>query len=172
VLTVGFRLKPRFVVRLQGAQDREFSQVHGYHGPDTSPASDPPVDRAYLTITPSIRTFAALASYERSGLRVAAGASLNRTRLDIDDGAALQRDEQTRLGLVVEAGAEWPRGTLVMAELWGQYHLVPSQEYGPVSVYSGGQLIATLPASEASFSHFAVGLGIGVRLGRRGSRAP
>ena len=172
VLTVGYRLKPRIVLRLQGAQDREFSHVEGYHGPSSSPTSDPPVDRAYLTITPSIRTFAVLASYERSGLRVAAGPSLNRTRLEIDDGGGVRREQGTRPGLVVEAGVEWPSRTLVMVELWAQYHLVPSQEYGPVPVTSGGQLIATLPASTASFSHFTAGLGIGLRLGRTGSGAP
>jgi len=59
-----------------------------------------------------------------------------------------------------------------MVELWAQYHLVPSQEYGPVPVTAGGQLIATLPASAASFSHFTAGLGIGLRLGRMGSGAP
>lgn len=172
VLTVGYRLKPRIVLRLQGAQDREFSQVDGYHGPSSSPRPGAPVDRAYLTITPSIRTFAALASYERSGFRVAAGPSLNRTRLDIDDGGGVRREERTCPGLVVEAGVEWPRRTLVMVELWAQYHLIPSQEYGPVPVTSGGQLIATLPASTVSFSHFTAGLGIGLRLGRMGSGAP
>jgi hypothetical protein len=171
VLTVGYRLKPRIVLRLQAAQDREFSQVHGYHGPNTSPGSSAPPDRAYLTVTPSIRTVAALASYERSGFRMAAGPSVNRTCLEIDDGVGVWREQHTGLGLVVEAGAEWPRGTLVMVELWGQYHLAPSQEYGPVPVSPGGQLIATLPASTASFSHFTVGLGIGLRLGRMGSGA-
>jgi hypothetical protein len=172
VLTVGYRLKPRIVLRLQGAQDREFSHVDGYHGPATRPTSDAPLDGAYLTVTPSIRTFAALASYERSGFRVAAGPSLNRTRLDIDDGGGNRREQRTRPGLVVEAGVERPRRTLVMVELWAQYHLVASQEYGPVPVSSGGQLIATLPASTVSFSHFTVGLGIGLRLGRIGSGAP
>jgi hypothetical protein len=172
VLAVGYRLTPRIVLRLLGARDREFANVEGYHGPSTSPESDPPVDRGYVTVTPSLRTFAALASYERSGLRVGAGPSLNRTRLEIDDGAGIRREEGTRPGLVVEAGAEWPRGTRVMVELWGQYHLVGSQEYGPVPVSSGGQLVATLPAGSASFSHFTVGLGIGVRLGRTGSGAP
>jgi hypothetical protein len=59
-----------------------------------------------------------------------------------------------------------------MVELWAQYHLVASQEYGPVPVSSGGQPVATLPATTVSFSHFMVGLGIGVRLGRMGSGAP
>jgi hypothetical protein len=160
------------VLRLQGAQDREFSHVDGYHGPATRPTSDAPLVGAYLTVTPSIRTFAALASYERSGFRVAAGPSLNRTRLDIDDGGGNRREQRTRPGLVVEAGVERPRRTLVMVELWAQYHLVASQEYGPLPVSSGGQLVATLPASTVSFSHFTVGLGIGLRLGRLGSGAP
>lgn len=172
MLTVGYRLKPRIVLRLQGAPDREFSHVEGYHGPGSSPTSDPPVDRAYLTVAPSIRTFAALASYESSGFRVSAGPSLNRTRLEIDDGGGTRREQGTRPGLVVEVGVERPRGTLVMVELWAQYHLIGSQEYGPVPVSSGGQLIATLPASTASFSHFTAGLGIGLRLGRMGSGAP
>jgi hypothetical protein len=172
VLTVGYRLKPRIVLRLQGAQDREFSRVEGYHGPSSSPTSDAPADRAYLTVTPSIRTFAALASYERSGFRVAAGPSLNRTRLEIDDGSGIRREQRTRPGLVVETGVEWPRRTLVMVELWAQYHLMGSQEYGPVPVSSGGQAIATLPASAASFSHFTAALGIGLRLGRMGPGAP
>jgi hypothetical protein len=172
MLTGGYRLKPRIVLRLEGAPDREFSHVEGYHGPSSSPTSDAPVDRAYLTVTPSIRTFAALASYERSGFRVAAGPSLNRTRLEIDDASGIRREQRTRPGLVVETGVEWPRRTLVMVELWAQYHLIGSLEYGPVPVSSGGQLIATLPASTASFSHFVAGLGIGLRLGRLGSGAP
>jgi hypothetical protein len=164
-------LKPRIVLRLQGAQDREFSHVGDMRSqlqPDIGSADN----RAYLTITPSIRTFAALAAYERSWFRVAAGPSLNRTRLEIDDGGGIRREEQTHPGLVVEAGVEWPRRTLVVVELWAQYHLIPSQEYGPVPVTAGGQLIATLPASTASFSHFPAGLGIGLRLGRMGSGAP
>lgn len=170
--SVGYRLKPRIVLRVQGIQDREFSQVHGYHGPNTAPSSDPPTDRAYVAITPTIRTLAALAFYEGPGLRVGAGPSLNRTSLEVDAGTGIQREQQTRLGLVVEAGAEWPRRTRVMVELWGQYHVVPSQAYGPVPVSSGGQVIATLPASLASFSHFTAGLGIGLRLGQMGSGAP
>ena len=172
VLTVGYRLRPSIVLRLQGAQDHEFSHVDGYHGPSSSQRRDAPVDRAYLTITPSIRTFAVLASYERSGFRVSAGPSLNRTRLEIDDGGGVTSEQRTCPGLVVEAGVEWPRRTLVMVELWAQYHFVPSQEYGPVPVPSSGQPIATLPASTASFSHFTAGLGIGLRLGRMGSGAP
>jgi len=172
VVTVGYRLKPRIELRVQAAQDREFSHVEGYHGPSTRPTPGAPADRASLTITPSIQTVAALASYERSGFRVAAGPSLNRTRLEIDDGGGIQREQQTGLGLVVEAGVVGPSRTRVMVELWAQYHLVPSQEYGPVPVASGGQLIATLPASTASFSHITVGLGIGLRLGRMGSGAP
>ncbi len=166
VLTVGYHLKPRIGFRLQASPDREFPHVEGYHGPATRPTPGGPADRVDLTVTPSIQTFAALVSYERFGLRLAAGPSLNRTRLDIDGGGDVVREQATSLGLVVEAGGEWPRGTRVMVELWGQYNLVPSLEYGPVPVSSGGRLVATLPASSASFSHFTAGLGIGLRLGR------
>lgn len=172
VLTVGYHLKPRIGLRLQASPDREFAHVDGYHGPTTRPTPGAPADRADLTVTPSIQTFAALASYERFGLRVAAGPSLNRTRLDIHGGDETVREQETRLGLVVEVGGEWPRGTRVTAELWGQYNLVPSLDFGPVPVTSGGRLIATLPASSASFSHFTAGLGIGVRLGHTGSGKP
>lgn len=166
VLTVGYHLNPRLGLRLQAFRDREFPHVEGYHGPTTRPTPGAPADRADLTVTPSIQTFAALASYERFGLRVAAGPSLNRTRLDIDGGGESVREQETRLGLVLEAGGEWPRGTRVMVELWAQYNLVGSLEYGPVPVSSGGRLVATLPASTASFNHFTAGLGIGLRLGR------
>jgi len=172
VVTVGYRLKPRIELRLLGTQDHEFGDVEGYHGPSTSPSSAAPADRAYLTITPSVRTFAALVTYARSGFRVGAGPSLNRTRLEIDDGSQIQNEQQTRPGLVVDVGVEWPRRTLVMVDLWAQYHLIGSQEFGPVPVAAGGQLIATLPASTVSFSHFAAGFGIGLRLGRMGSGDP
>jgi hypothetical protein len=72
-LSAGYRLKPRIMLRLQNIQDREFSQIHGYHDPDTTPSSDPPTDRAYVTITPSIRTLAALAFYEARGSAWARG---------------------------------------------------------------------------------------------------
>ena len=172
VLTVGYRVKPRIGLRLQASRDREFAHVDGYHGPTTRPTPGAPPDRADLTVTPSIQAFAALASYERFGLRVAAGPSLNRTRLDIHGGDETVHEQKTGLGLVVEVGGEWPRGTRVMAELWAQYNLVPSLDFGPVPVTSGGRLIATLPAGTASFSHFTAGLGIGVRLGHTGSGAP
>jgi hypothetical protein len=59
-----------------------------------------------------------------------------------------------------------------MMVLWAQYHLVASQDYGPVPVPFGGSPLATLPAGTASFSHFGAGLGIGVRFGRMPSAAP
>lgn len=174
VVTAGYRIKPRFELRLQAAMDREFAHVEGYHGPNTSPPrfGPTPTDRAYLTVTPSILTFAALASYEISSLRVAAGPSLNRTRLEFDDGSATSSEDKSSVGLVVDVGVEHPPRRRAMMVLWAQYHLVPSQEFGPVPVAAGGRTLATLPAGSASFSHFAAGLGIGFRFGRLSSGLP
>jgi len=166
MLTVGYRLKPRIELRLQAAQDREFGSVHGYHGPPDTPPSPAPPDRAYLAISPSIQTFAALVSYARPKFWVGAGPSLNRTRIEFDDRASVWSESDTLAGLVVEAGGEWPGGRRVGLELWGQYHLIGSQAYAPVPASGGGQLVATLPAGSVSFSHFTAGFSFKLRLGR------
>lgn len=165
MLTIGYRLRPRFMVRLQGAPDREFNRVEGYHGPDYQPRPGSPPDRVSVIVRPSIQTFGALASYERFGFRLGAGPSLNRTSLEFDTGSR-RRERQTRLGLVVEGAAETSRRSSVSFELWAQYHFVPSQAYGPLPLPIAEQTVATLPTGKASFSHLTMGAGIAVHVGR------
>jgi hypothetical protein len=69
---------------------------------------------------------------------------------------------ETKLGLIVDAGLVFPAKTRFFVDLAFQYRLVGDATVGPFQdVY--GSSVATFPATEASFNHAFIALGMGVR---------
>jgi hypothetical protein len=69
---------------------------------------------------------------------------------------------ETKLGLIFDAGLVFPAQSRFFVDLAVQYRLVGDAAVGPFQdVY--GSSVATFPATEASFNHAFVGLGMGVR---------
>jgi hypothetical protein len=116
-----------------------------------------------LRLSHAVQTVAAIATLEAledGHLQLGLGPALHTISTN---GSNTQSQGATRLGLVFDAGLQFPSNSRFFVDLRAQYRWVGSVDIGPYTA-SGFNDPAVLPEASFSFNHTWLGVGFGVRL--------
>jgi len=130
-------------------------ETHGIHAPFTN-----------LWIEYATDTVAGLAVLGSGVFSVGAGLALHVARArakDLGDQGLSPWESHVRIGAVGQVRMTVPARSFLFFDANGQYRYVGGVEVGPMTPYAVLQPGATFPKSRASFSHWALALGIGAR---------
>lgn len=114
-----------------------------------------------LRLEHGAQTLAAVATFEEGPLQLGLGPALY--MLSVTDGNS-GTGEATKLGLVADAGIQFPRNRRFFVDLRAQYRWVGSASMGPYTVSGLFTETAVMPEFSISFNHAWLGIGFGVRL--------
>jgi hypothetical protein len=112
-----------------------------------------------LILNHGVNTLAVVASLQEGPLVLGLGPALYMLRASDTHGEA---GEATKLGLVFDAGLQFPPNSRFFFDLRAQYRWVGSARVGPYTASSFGDS-AVLPEFSLNFSHAWFGVGFGVR---------
>jgi len=152
MLALKYRLRPQWAIQLQygsASTGRTIGNAGGFG--------------ALLVLDHGVRTLAALATFEEGPLQLGLGPALHVVRVVDEPQQTGGATEVSKLGLVVDAGLQFPRNSRFFVDLRAQYRWVGSATVGPytASIFDES---AVLPESSLSFNHAWFGIGVGFRL--------
>ncbi len=115
---------------------------------------------ANLSLGHSVTTISPLLAFDEGTIHLGLGPAVYIVSVDAEP----FKDGQTKmkLGLLADAGMQFPLNSRFFIDFRVQYRLVGRAEVGPFDVV-GFSNAATLPASDVSFSHAYLGVGFGIR---------
>jgi hypothetical protein len=94
-------------------------------------------------------------------LQIGLGPALMFTKIEQEE---MYREKKTRLGVLVQLTAQYPKQTRFFVNLNFQYRWMPKATFGPFKDTYHGNSLAQLNPFEANFSHTFLGFGFGIRL--------
>ncbi len=113
-----------------------------------------------LILRHGVNTLAAVATLQEGPLLLGLGPALYMLSASDTHG---ETGEATKLGLVFDAGLQFPHNSRFFVDLRAQYRWVGSASFGPYTA-SGFDDSAVLPEFSLNFNHAWFGLGFGIRL--------
>jgi len=150
MLALKYRLRPRLAVQLLYASTSTGETIGAAGG----------TFGGLLILSHGVSTLAAVVSLQEGPLLLGFGPALCMLSASDTHG---ETGEATKLGLVFDAGLQFPRNSRFFVDLRAQYRWVGSASFGPYTA-SGFDDSAVLPESSLSFNHAWFGLGFGIRL--------
>lgn len=136
-------------------------ETDGQHAPLTTMTTT-----TYLTIDYGVDNVGFMATLERRGFAVGAGPALYIARVRDGDrlrGAPQAWEHHPKLGALAQGRMMLPARSRLFLDASGQYRYVGTVDVGPIRPRTDFDPGATFPRSRASFSHWLVALGGGVR---------
>lgn len=94
--------------------------------------------------------------------RIGIGPALYLTETHESIGREKKYFNNTKIGLLIDAGLRYPSKSLFFAELNFQYRIVGKVEVGPFKL-GHGEDMAFLPKTEINYKHYLIGVGFGIR---------
>lgn len=149
MIALKYRFRPRLAVQLlygSSSTGQTIGASGGFGG--------------ILILDHGVRTLAGLATFEEGPLQLGLGPALYGVRaVDLPVGGG----EATKLGLMADAGLQFPHNSRFFVDLRAQYRWVGSVSIGPYQV-SAFDEETVLPECSPSFNHLWFSVGFGFRL--------